>query len=69
MWAETGVATPMYRSPEARDEAIALSAQGAPITLRVELIAVDLDAGVRIADSPPNLVDAFLDDITAAAWI
>lgn len=111
MWAETGVETPMYRSLEARDEDIELSAQGEPMKLRVELIAtaaaldaalarldaaawqaavrsvlgrilpargvpwmrvrevwlhaLDLDAGLRLADFPSDLVDAFLDDITA----
>ena len=110
MWAETGLESPMYRSLDARDEDIELSAQGEPMTLRVDLIAtaaaleaalgrldavawqaevrsvlgrvlpasgvpwmrvrevwlhaLDLDAGVSIADFPPDLVAAFLDDIT-----
>lgn len=48
-----------------------LPASGVP-WMRVRevwLHAVDLDAGVRTADFPPDLVDALLDDVTAVVGV
>ncbi|RBY78915.1 hypothetical protein DQ238_11030 [Geodermatophilus sp. TF02-6] len=53
-WARTGVETPMYPSPEAREAGIAETAALDPPRLRVELIA----ATARLADAVRGLPDA-----------
>ncbi|GAA1773830.1 maleylpyruvate isomerase family mycothiol-dependent enzyme [Luedemannella helvata] len=55
-WAETGVETPMYASPESRDTEIEASAAVAPAALRADLVA----SGARL--------DAALDGLAGDAW-
>jgi maleylpyruvate isomerase len=55
-WARTGVETPMYASPEARDADIERTAQAAPADLRADLVGASA------------MFLAACDDLSADAW-